>query len=94
MPKPLVDIPSLRMNLVPKREPRTQRAKRPPNFTREKGKTLIASSSHSFHEKKNNAYLYSHVKNVSHDARNVHHDASIDHPVLHMCHDVVFLLTL
>jgi hypothetical protein len=29
MPTPLVDIPPLRMDLVSKREPRTQRAKRP-----------------------------------------------------------------
>jgi hypothetical protein len=33
------------------------------NFTKETGKAPIASSSHSFLEKKNHAYLYSHVKN-------------------------------
>jgi hypothetical protein len=31
----------------------------------------MASSSHSFHEKKNHAYMYSHVNNTSHNA---HHD--------------------
>jgi hypothetical protein len=50
----------------------------------------MANSSHSFHEKKNHAYLYLYVKNVSHNARNIHHDACSDHLVLHMCHDVVF----
>jgi hypothetical protein len=50
----------------------------------------MATSSHSFHDKKNHAYLYSHVKNVSHNAHNVHHDACIDHPVLHTRHDAVF----
>jgi hypothetical protein len=38
------------------------------NFANEKGKAPMASSSHYFHEKKNHAYLYSHVKNVSHNA--------------------------
>jgi hypothetical protein len=66
------------------------KSQKAPNFTREKGKVPMASSSHSFHEKENCAYLYSHVKNVSHNARNVHHDACIDHPVLHKRHDVVF----
>jgi hypothetical protein len=41
------------------------------NFTKEKGKAPMASSLHSSHENKNHAYLYSHLKNVSH---NVHHD--------------------
>jgi hypothetical protein len=35
-------------------------------------------------------YLSSHVNNVSHNARNVNHDACSDHSVLHMHHDVVF----
>jgi hypothetical protein len=59
------------------------KSQKAPNFTREKGKAPMASSSHSFHE--NHAYLYSHVKNV-------HHDACIDHLVLHTRHDVVLLL--
>jgi hypothetical protein len=45
------------------------------NFTKEKGKAPMVSSLHSFHEKKNHAYLYSHVKNVSHNA---HHDICND----------------
>jgi hypothetical protein len=44
----------------------------------------LASSSHSFHEKKNHAYLYVHVKNASNVA---HHDA---HDVLPRRRDVVF----
>jgi hypothetical protein len=68
MPSPLVDIPTL---IVFKREPRALKSQKALNFTKEKGKACIASSSHSFHEKKNHAYLYSHVKNVSHNA---HHD--------------------
>jgi hypothetical protein len=67
----------------------TKRQKRP-NFTKDKGKAPMASSSHSFHEKKNHDYLYAHAKNVSHNARNLRHDACIDHPVLHTRHDVVF----
>jgi hypothetical protein len=41
------------------------------NFTKEKGKAHMASSSYSVHEKKNHAYLYSHVKNASHNAYHV-----------------------
>jgi hypothetical protein len=54
-----------------------------PNFTKEKGKALMASSLHSFHDKKNHAFIYTPVKN----AKNVHLDACNDHHVLPMCHD-------
>jgi hypothetical protein len=47
----------------------------------------MASSSHSFHEKKKHAYLYSHVKNVSHNA---HHDNCNDSFAFPKCHDGVF----
>jgi hypothetical protein len=57
------------------------------NFTKEKGKAPMASSSHSFHENKNHAYLYSHVKNVSHNA---HHDICNDSFDLPKRHDVGF----
>jgi hypothetical protein len=66
------------------------KSQKAPNFTKEKEKAHMASSSYSFHEKKNHDYLYSHVKNVSQNARNAHHDACINHFVLYMCHDVVF----
>jgi hypothetical protein len=48
---------------------------------------LMASSLHSIHEKKNHAYLYSHVKNGSH---NGHHDTCNDSSALPKHHDVVF----
>jgi hypothetical protein len=47
-------------------------------------KAPLASSSHSFHDKKNHAYLYAHVKNASNVA---HHDG---HVVVPIHHDVGF----
>ena len=47
----------------------------------------MASSSHSFHDKKNHAYLYAHVKNASNVSHVVHHDDCHDHDVLPMRHD-------
>jgi hypothetical protein len=47
----------------------------------------MTSTSHSFHEKKNHAYLYSHVKNVSHNA---YHDTCNDSSALPKCHNAVF----
>jgi hypothetical protein len=54
------------------------------NLIKEKGKAPLASSSHSFHDKKNHAYLYAHVKNASNVA---HHDG---YAVVPIRHDVVF----
>jgi hypothetical protein len=51
------------------------------------GITPMASSLHSFHDKKNHAYLHAHVKNASIIA---HHDSCYDHIVLPTRHDVVF----
>jgi hypothetical protein len=82
--------PSIKDELGFQKGTKDTKSQKAPNFTREKGKAPMASSPHSFHEKKNHAYLYSHFKNVYHNARNVHHDACIDHLVLHKCHDVVF----
>jgi hypothetical protein len=42
------------------------------NLIKEKGKAPMASSSHSSHDKKNHAYLYTHVKNVSNVAHHNH----------------------
>jgi hypothetical protein len=53
-----------------------------PNFTKEKEEAPISSSSNSFHDK-NHAFIYTHAKNV-------HHDASNDRSVLPTRHDVVF----
>jgi hypothetical protein len=57
-----------------------------PNFTKEKGKVPMASSSHSFHDKKNHAFIYTHDKN----AKNAHHDACNDRLILPMRHDAAF----
>jgi hypothetical protein len=50
----------------------------------------MTSSSHPFHENKNHAYFYCHIKNVSHNTRNIHHDACINHLVLQTHHDAIF----
>jgi hypothetical protein len=62
-------------------------SQRTSNLIKEKGKAPMASSSHSFHDKKNHAYLYAHVKNASDIA---HHDGCYDHIIFHVRHDVVF----
>jgi hypothetical protein len=46
----------------------------------------VASSSHSFDNKTNHTFIYTHVKN----AKNIHHDACNDCSVLPTRHDVVF----
>jgi hypothetical protein len=46
----------------------------------------MASSSHSIHDKKNHAFIYTHVKN----AKYVHHDACNDRSILPMRHDAAF----
>jgi hypothetical protein len=53
------------------------------NLIKERGKTLMASSSHSSHDKNNHAYLCAHVKNAS---SIIHHN----HAVFPTRHDVVF----
>jgi hypothetical protein len=50
----------------------------------------MASSSHSSHDRKNHAYLYAHVKNASHNARNVHHDACFDRAMPAMRHYAIY----
>jgi hypothetical protein len=57
------------------------------NLIMEKGKAPMANSSHSFHDKKNHAYLYAHVKNATNAA---HHDDCYGHDVLSVCHDAAF----
>jgi hypothetical protein len=82
--------PSIKDGLGFQKGTNDTKSQRAPSFIKEKGKTPMASSSHSFHEKKNHAYLYAHAKNVSHNAHNVHHDACVVSPVLPMRHDAVF----
>jgi hypothetical protein len=52
-------------------EAKDTKSHKAPNFIKKMGKAPMASSSHSSHDKKNHAYLFAHVKNVSHNARNV-----------------------
>jgi hypothetical protein len=46
----------------------------------------MASCPHYFHDNKNHAFIYTHIKN----AKNVYHDACDDLPVLPMRHDAAF----
>jgi hypothetical protein len=62
-------------------------SQRASNLIKEKGKAPMVSSSHSFHDKKNHAYLYHHVKNATNVA---HHDGYYDHVVF----PVVMMLPL
>jgi hypothetical protein len=57
------------------------------NLIKEKGKAPLASSSHSFNDKKNHDNLYAHVKNASDIA---HHNGFYDHVVFPIRHDAVF----
>jgi hypothetical protein len=82
--------PSIKDGLSFQKGTKDTKSQKAPNFITEKGKAPMVSSSHSFCEKKNRDYLYAHANNAAHNARNVHHDACIDHPILYMCHDVVF----
>jgi hypothetical protein len=50
----------------------------------------MANSSHSSYDMKNHAYVYAHVKEISHNARNVHHDVCVDRDMPAMCHDVFY----
>jgi hypothetical protein len=79
--------PSIKDGLGFQRETKNTKSQKALNFTMEKGKAPITSSSHSFHEKKNHAYLYSHVKNVSHNA---HHDTCNDSFIFPKHHNGVF----
>jgi hypothetical protein len=67
--------PSIKDGLGFQKETKDTKSQKALNFTKEKGKAPMASSSHSFHENKNHAYLYSHVKNVSHTT---HHNICND----------------
>jgi hypothetical protein len=85
--------PSIKDGLGFQRGTKDLKSPKAPNFIKEKGKAPLASSSHSFHDRKNYAYLYAHVKNASHAshiAHNVHHDACNDHVDLSVRHDTVF----
>jgi hypothetical protein len=79
--------PSIKDGLGFQKRTKDTKSQKALNFTKEKVKAPMASSSHSFHEKKNHAYLYSDVKNVSHNA---HHDICNDSFTFPKRHDGVF----
>jgi hypothetical protein len=60
--------PSIKDGLGLQKGTKNTKRKKVLNFTKEKGKAPMATSLHSVHEKKKHAYLYSHVKNASHNA--------------------------
>jgi hypothetical protein len=57
--------PSIKDELGFHRESTDTKRHKAPNFTKEKGKVHMASSSHSSHDRKNHTFIYAHVKNVS-----------------------------
>jgi hypothetical protein len=79
--------PSIKDELGFQKGTKNLTSQRTSNLIKEKGKAPMTSSSHSFHDKKNHAYLYAHVKNVSDIA---HHDGCYDHVVFPVHHDDVF----
>jgi hypothetical protein len=76
--------PSIKDGLGFQKGTKNLTSQRTSNLNKEKGKAPMASSSHSSHDKKNHAYLYTHVKNVSNVAHHNHvvfptrHDAAFD----------------
>jgi hypothetical protein len=79
--------PSIKDELGFQKGTKNLRSQRTSNLNKEKGKAPMASSSHSSHDKKNHAYLYAHVKNVSSVA---HHDRWYNRVVLPVRHDAAF----
>jgi hypothetical protein len=75
--------PSIKYGLGLQKETKNLTSQRTSNLNKENGKAPMASSSHSSYDKKNSAYLYTHVKNV-------HHDRCYNHVVLPTCHDAAF----
>jgi hypothetical protein len=57
--------PSIKDGLGFQKGTKNLTSQRTSNLIKEKGKAHMASSSRSFHDKKNHAYLYAHVKNAS-----------------------------
>jgi hypothetical protein len=76
--------PSINYGLGLQKGTKNLTSQRASNLIKAKGNAPMASSSHSFHDKKNHAYLYVHVKNATNVA---HHDDCYDHVVFPVCHD-------
>jgi hypothetical protein len=79
--------PSIKDGLGFQKGTKNLTSQRASNLIKEKGKAPMDSSLHSFHDKKNHAYLYAHVKNASNIS---HHDGCYDHAVLPVRHDAAF----
>jgi hypothetical protein len=79
--------PSIKDGLGFQKGTKNLTSQRASNLIKEKGKAPMASSSHSYHDKKNHTYLYAHVKNATNAA---HHDDCYDHTVFPIRHEVVF----
>jgi hypothetical protein len=79
--------PSIKDGLGFQKGTKNLTSQRASNLIKEKGKAPMASSLHSFHDKKSHAYLYAHVKNASSVS---HHDSRYDHVVLPTRHDAIF----
>jgi hypothetical protein len=68
--------PSIKDGLGFRKETKNLTSQRTSNLNKGKGKAPMASSSYSIHDQKNHAYLYAHVKKVS------HHDKSYNYAAL------------
>jgi hypothetical protein len=78
--------PSIKDGLGFQKETKNLTSQRTSDLNKGKGKAPMASSSYSLHDQKDHAYLYTHVKKIS------HHDRSNDHVVLlvyHISHALV-----
>jgi hypothetical protein len=73
--------PSIKDGLGFRKETKNLTSQRTSNLNKGKGKAPMASSSYSIHDQKNHAYLYAHVKKVS------HHDKSYNYAALPIYHD-------
>jgi hypothetical protein len=73
----IVIHPSIKDGLGFQRGTKDLKSQRASYIIKEKGKTPLANSSHSFHDKKNHAYLYAHVKNASNDSHVAHHNVYV-----------------
>jgi hypothetical protein len=73
--------PSIKDGLGFRKETKNLTSQRTSDLNKGKGKAHMASSSYSSHDQKNHAYLYAHVKKVS------HHDRSYNHVALPNYHD-------
>jgi hypothetical protein len=77
--------PSIKDGLGFRKETKNLTSQRTSDLNKGKEKAPMVSSSYSSHDKKNHAYLYAHVKKVSHHDRSYNH---VDLPIYHDSHDM------